>query len=63
MSITDVIDDTSHIPAELLPAMEALGDDVTCGCPVALAGAIITRPDVIPAAKVEQLRLLIEKYV
>jgi 5'-methylthioadenosine phosphorylase len=46
-----------------LPAMEALNDKTTCGCSTALAGAILTDPVRIPEAKVEQLRLLIEKYV
>jgi len=46
-----------------LPAMEAMGDDTTCPCPTALAGAITTNPASIPAAKKEQLRLLIGKYV
>jgi 5'-methylthioadenosine phosphorylase len=46
-----------------LPAMEALGDEAACGCPSALAGAIITDPLKIPAAKKEQLHLLIQKYV
>ncbi len=46
-----------------LPAMEALGDDTTCPCPTALAGAILTNPASIPAARKEQLRLLIGKYV
>jgi 5'-methylthioadenosine phosphorylase len=46
-----------------LPKMEAVGDETTCGCPTALAGAIITNPNKIPAEKKEQLKLLIEKYV
>jgi 5'-methylthioadenosine phosphorylase len=46
-----------------LPAMQALGDAPGCGCPTALAGAIITDPAAIPAAKVKQLGLLIGKYV
>jgi 5'-methylthioadenosine phosphorylase len=46
-----------------LPAMEALGDAPGCGCPTALAGAIITDPARIPAAKKDQLHLLIGKYV
>jgi 5'-methylthioadenosine phosphorylase len=46
-----------------LPRMEALGDEVSCGCPSALAGAIITDPAKIPEEKKGQLELLIEKYV
>jgi 5'-methylthioadenosine phosphorylase len=46
-----------------LPAMEALGDAPGCGCPTALAGAIITDLARIPAAKRDQLHLLIDKYV
>jgi 5'-methylthioadenosine phosphorylase len=46
-----------------LPKMEAQGDEVACGCPTALAGAIITDPSKIPAEKKEQLKLLIQKYV
>jgi 5'-methylthioadenosine phosphorylase len=46
-----------------LPAMEALGDEAGCGCPNALAGAIITDPLKITSAKKEQLKLLIQKYV
>jgi 5'-methylthioadenosine phosphorylase len=46
-----------------LPEMEAMDDEAMCGCPNALAGAIITNPAKIPAAKKEQLRLLIQKYV
>jgi 5'-methylthioadenosine phosphorylase len=46
-----------------LPRMEAIGDDMDCPCPNALAGAIITDPARISAAKKEQLRLLIGKYV
>ena len=46
-----------------LPAMETLGDEAACGCPNALAGAIITDPLKIPTAKKEQLQLLIHKYV
>ena len=45
-----------------LPRMEAMGD-TTCGCPNALAGAIITNPDKIPPAKKKELKLLIHKYV
>ena len=45
-----------------LPVMEAMAD-TTCGCPNALAGAIITNPDKIPPAKKNELRLLIHKYV
>jgi hypothetical protein len=36
---------------------------MSCGCPTALAGAIITDPSRIPETKKEQLGLLIEKYV
>jgi len=46
-----------------LPKMEAQGDKAICGCPTALAGAIITDPSKIPAEKKEQLKLLIQKYV
>ena len=46
-----------------LPKMEALGDEVSCGCPSALAGAIITNPAKITAEKKKQLELLIQKYV
>jgi 5'-methylthioadenosine phosphorylase len=46
-----------------LPAMEAMAEGARCGCPTALAGAIITDPTRIPSAKKEQLRLLIGKYV
>ncbi len=46
-----------------LPKMEAQGDEATCGCPTALAGAIITDPNKISAKKKEQLKLLIQKYV
>ncbi len=35
----------------------------TCGCVNALADAIITRPELIPAETKEKLKLLIEKYV
>jgi len=46
-----------------LPKMEAITDDAACPCSTALAGAIITNLASIPAAKKEQLRLLIGKYV
>ncbi len=46
-----------------LPKMNALDAAPACGCPNALAGAIITHPAHIPAHKKEQLGLLIEKYV
>ena len=46
-----------------LPMMEALGDEASCPCPTALAGAILTDPATIPVAKKEQLQLLIGKYV
>ena len=46
-----------------LPRMEAIGDDASCGCGSALAGAIITDPGRIPDDKKKQLKLLIGKYV
>jgi 5'-methylthioadenosine phosphorylase len=52
-----------QIVRRALPMMQALGDEAGCSCATALAGAIITDPSKIPAAKREQLRLLIEKYV
>jgi len=44
-----------------LPRIAALKRD--CECAHALATAIITRPEVIPAAKKEQLALLVGKYL
>jgi len=52
-----------HIIRRALPMMEAMGGEVSCPCPTALAGAIITDPARIPVAKKKQLQLLIEKYV
>jgi 5'-methylthioadenosine phosphorylase len=46
-----------------LPMMEAMDEQAHAPCPDALAGAILTDPAAIPAARKEQLRLLIEKYV
>jgi 5'-methylthioadenosine phosphorylase len=43
--------------------IEALPVDRTCECGRALATAIITRPDAIPAAARERLRPIIGKYV
>jgi 5'-methylthioadenosine phosphorylase len=57
------LETAKQIVRSALPAMEALGEDAGCGCPNALAGAIITDPARIPPTKKEQLRLLIEKYV
>jgi 5'-methylthioadenosine phosphorylase len=55
-----------QIVRRALPAlhmMEALEGQADCACATALAGAIITDPARIPAARKEQLRLLIGKYV
>jgi 5'-methylthioadenosine phosphorylase len=38
-------------------------DGAACGCRTALAGAIMTDPKLIPAAKKRELRLIIEKYI
>jgi len=38
-------------------------DGAACGCRTALAGAILTDPKLIPAAKKRELRLIIEKYI
>ncbi|MBN1643152.1 MAG: S-methyl-5'-thioadenosine phosphorylase [Anaerolineae bacterium] len=57
------LETAKQIIRHALPVMHAIGDDATCGCPNALAGAIITDPAHIPPHKVEQLRLLIGKYV
>ncbi len=46
-----------------LPAMEALEEQPPCGCQSALAGAIMTSPDMIPEDKKKDLKLLIKKYV
>ncbi len=46
-----------------LPVMDSLPTKGDCPCPNALAGAIITAPDKMPAEKKEQLRLLMKKYV
>lgn len=57
------LETAKQIIRRALPAMEAMGDDASCGCPTALAGAIITDRTRIPTSKVEQLKLLIDKYV
>jgi len=44
-----------------LPRIAALKRD--CECAHALATAILTRPEAIPAAKKEQLALLVGKYL
>ncbi|MGE3955344.1 MAG: S-methyl-5'-thioadenosine phosphorylase [Vicinamibacterales bacterium] len=44
-------------------AVEQLGTERTCGCKDALATAIITRPDHIPAAVRQELAPIIGKYV
>ena len=38
-------------------------DEADCGCGTALAGAIVTNPKLIPAAKIKELRLIIGKYI
>jgi 5'-methylthioadenosine phosphorylase len=38
-------------------------DAAACGCRTALAGAIMTDPKSVPAAKKRELRLIIEKYI
>ena len=38
-------------------------DGSACGCRTALAGAILTDPKLIPAARKRELRLIIGKYV
>jgi hypothetical protein len=38
-------------------------DGAACGCRTALAGAIMTDPKLISAAKKRELRLIIEKYI
>lgn len=38
-------------------------DAAACGCRTALAGAIVTDPKLIPAARKRELRLIIEKYI
>ena len=38
-------------------------DDTACGCRTALAGAIVTDPKLIPAAKKRELKLIIGKYI
>jgi 5'-methylthioadenosine phosphorylase len=35
----------------------------TCACPNALANALITRPEVIPAETRQRLGLLVDKYL
>ena len=44
-------------------AVEALPIERSCECPRALQSAIITRPDVIPAATREKLKPIIQKYL
>jgi 5'-methylthioadenosine phosphorylase len=44
-------------------AVERLPIERTCECARALATAIITRPDAIPAATRERLRPLVGKYL
>lgn len=44
-------------------AVEQLPIERTCECARALAAAIITRPDAVPAATKERLRLLVGKYL
>mgnify|MGYP003336734444 CR=1 FL=1 len=44
-------------------AVARLDGPRTCGCKDALATAIITRPDHIPAERKQELALLIGKYV
>jgi len=49
--------------AILAKAVQAIGEERTCGCGDALKTAIITAPNYIPAQKREQLALLIGKYL
>jgi 5'-methylthioadenosine phosphorylase len=43
--------------------LRRLPSDRTCDCGTALAGAIITRPDVVPEATLKRLAPLIQKYI
>jgi 5'-methylthioadenosine phosphorylase len=63
MVIANLLTNAKTAQQVIANAVERLPVARTCECARALATAIITRPDAIPAAAKEKLRLLVAKYV
>jgi 5'-methylthioadenosine phosphorylase len=52
----------AHARDTVSRAIEALAVMGECGCGDALAGAVITRPEVVPAATRERLAFVLDRY-
>jgi 5'-methylthioadenosine phosphorylase len=63
MIVANLVANAAMAQKVIAHAVEALPIDRTCECARALAAAIITRPDVIPAATRERLGLIVGKYL
>jgi 5'-methylthioadenosine phosphorylase len=63
MIIANLMQNAKTAQQVIAHAVEQLPIDRTCECARALATAIITRPDAIPAAAKERLRPIIGKYI
>jgi 5'-methylthioadenosine phosphorylase len=63
MIVANLTANATMAQAVIANAVGELPVDRTCECPRALASAIITRPDAIPAATRERLRPIVGKYL
>jgi 5'-methylthioadenosine phosphorylase len=63
MIIANLMQNAKTAQQVIANAVEQLPIERTCECARALATAIITRPDAIPAAAKERLRPIISKYI
>jgi 5'-methylthioadenosine phosphorylase len=63
MIVANLTANAKMAQAAIANAVGELPVDRTCECPHALASAIITRPDAIPAATRERLRPIVGKYL
>jgi 5'-methylthioadenosine phosphorylase len=63
MIVANLVANAAMAQKVIAHAVEALPIERTCECARALAAAIITRPDVIPATTRQRLGLLVEKYL
>jgi 5'-methylthioadenosine phosphorylase len=63
MIVANLVANATMAQRVIANAVEALPIARDCECARALASAIITRPEAIPAATLERLRLLVGKYL
>ncbi len=63
MVMRNLIQNTRNIQLALNGLVPAIDTDRICDCPQALASAITTRPEAIPAATRQKLSLLVDKYL